>query len=69
MLVAGGACYLVDLSLAAFLVPDVGQRIHAVIVIPAAIAEIWTVGYLLVKGVRSSDAPTAATRRHVPAAA
>jgi hypothetical protein len=53
VLVAGGVCYLVDL-LAAFLVPGFGQAIHAFIVIPCAIAEIWTVGYLLVRGVRSS---------------
>ncbi len=62
VLVVGGACYLADL-LAAFLVPDVGQRIHAVIVIPAAIAEIWTVGYLLaigVKAVRPTRVRTAA---------
>jgi hypothetical protein len=52
LLVVGGACYLVDL-LAAFLVPDVGQQIHAFIVIPCAIAEIWMVLYLLVIGVRT----------------
>jgi len=48
----GGACYLVDL-LAAFLVPDFGQKIHAFIVIPCAIAEIWMVGYLLGIGVKT----------------
>jgi hypothetical protein len=53
VLVAGGICYLADL-LAAFLVPDVGQRIHAFIVIPCAIAEIWTVGYLLAIGVKAA---------------
>jgi hypothetical protein len=52
LLVLGGACYLVDL-LAAFLVPDLGQKIHAFIVIPCAIAEIWMVGYLLVIGVKT----------------
>ena len=51
----GGACYLVDL-LAAFLVPDFGQKIHAFIVIPSAIAEIWMVGYLLVIGVKTVKA-------------
>jgi hypothetical protein len=53
LLVVGSACYLVDL-LAAFLVPDFGQKIHAFIVIPCAIAEIWMVGYLLVIGVKSA---------------
>jgi len=52
LLVVGSACYLVDL-LAAFLVPDVGQQIHAFVVIPCAIAEIWMVLYLLVIGVRT----------------
>lgn len=52
LLVAGGACYLVDM-LAAFLVPDVGQKIHAFIGIACAIGEIWMVGYLLVVGVKT----------------
>ena len=52
LLVVGGDCYLVDL-LAAFLAPDLGQNIHAFIVIPCAIAEIWMVGYLLMIGVKT----------------
>lgn len=51
VLIVGGVCYLVDL-LAAFLVPDFGQKIHAFVVIPSAIAEISMVLYLLIKGVR-----------------
>src|SRR5436190_671097 len=39
--------------LAQFLIPDFGQNIHAFVVIPSAIAEIWMVGYLLVIGVRT----------------
>jgi hypothetical protein len=50
-LILGAACYIVDV-LALFLVPDFGQRIASVVVIPSAIAEIWTVGYLLIIGVR-----------------
>lgn len=50
-LILGAACYIVDV-LTLFLVPDFGQRIASFIVIPSAIAEIWTVGYLLVIGVR-----------------
>ena len=34
LLIVGGVCYLVDL-LAAFLVPDFGQKIHAFVVIPS----------------------------------
>ena len=52
LLIAGGACYLVDL-LGLFLVPDIGQRIHGFITIPSAIAEISMVLYLLVIGVRT----------------
>jgi len=50
-LIVGAVCYLVDLF-AAFLVPDFGHTIHAVVVIPCIVAEIWMVLYLLVKGVR-----------------
>ena len=50
VLIVGGICYLVDL-LALFLVPDIGQQIHAFVVIPSAIAEISMVLYLLIKGV------------------
>jgi ABC-type amino acid transport substrate-binding protein len=52
-LVAGGVAYLVDL-LAAFLLPDLGGQIHGFLAIPPTIAEVWMVGYLLVKGVRAS---------------
>jgi hypothetical protein len=57
VLVAGGVCYLADL-LAAFLVPAFGHEIHAVVVIPSAIAEISMVLYLLVVGVRTAKAET-----------
>jgi hypothetical protein len=53
MLILGGACYLVDM-LAAFLVPDFGQKIHTFVVIPSAIAEISMVVYLLVVGVKAA---------------
>jgi hypothetical protein len=53
VLIVGGACYLLDV-LARFLVPDVGERIHTYISIPPTIAEIWMVGYLLIKGVNVS---------------
>ncbi len=52
VLIAGGIAYLVDM-LAAFLAPDLGRQIHAFLAIPPTIAEIWTLGYLLVKGVRA----------------
>jgi hypothetical protein len=55
LLIVGGVCYLVDL-LAAFLVPNIGQQIHAFVVIPSAIAEITMVGYLLIIGVRTVKA-------------
>jgi Domain of unknown function (DUF4386) len=52
VLIVGGACYLVDV-LAAFLVPDFGKAIHGYITIPSIIAEVWTLGYLLVIGVNT----------------
>jgi hypothetical protein len=55
VLITGGVCYLVDL-LAAFLVPDFGQQIHGLVIIPSAIAEISMVLYLLVVGVKSVSA-------------
>ncbi len=51
VLIAGGVCYLIDL-LAAFLLPNFGQKIHSFIVIPSAIAEISMVLYLLIIGVK-----------------
>jgi len=53
LLIAGGACYLVDV-LAQFLVPAVGERIASLVVIPSAFAEIATLGYLLLIGIRTS---------------
>jgi hypothetical protein len=52
VLIVAGVCYLVDL-LAAFLVPDIGQNIHAFLVIPPIIGEVWMLGYLLVIGVKT----------------
>ena len=68
VLVVGGSAYLVDLTLA-FVAPDISRQVHGLLAIPPTIAEVWTVLYLLVKGVRSSDDPTAVARRTVPAAA
>jgi Domain of unknown function (DUF4386) len=60
VLIVAGACYLVDVF-AAFLVPDFGKAIHGYITIPSIIAEVWTLGYLLVIGVNTkSDAPIVA---------
>jgi hypothetical protein len=59
LLVVGGGCYLIDL-LTAFLFPGLSGHIHGYITIPSAIAEIWMVLYLLVVGVRTSDATAAA---------
>jgi len=39
--------------LAQFLVPDLGERIATFVVIPSAVAEIATLGYLLVIGVKT----------------
>jgi hypothetical protein len=55
-LIVGGVSYLVDL-LAAFLVPDFSQTIHALVPIPTAFAEISMLLYLLVVGVKVPAAP------------
>jgi hypothetical protein len=52
VLVAATASYLVDV-LAAFLVPEVAKQVHPFLIIAPLIAEVWMLGYLLVKGVRS----------------
>ena len=51
VLVVAGISYLVDM-LAAFVVPDLSKQIHGFLAIPPTIAEIWMLGYLLVKGVK-----------------
>jgi hypothetical protein len=60
LIVAGGS-YLLDM-LAAFLVPDLGTQIHGFLGIPPTIAEIWMLGYLLVKGVRMPGPTSSAAR-------
>jgi hypothetical protein len=64
LLVVGGVSYLVDM-VALFLVPEFGAAVSAFVTIPPAVAELWMVGYLLVKGVRMErqDTPAPATVR------
>ena len=52
LLVVGGVAYVVDM-LALFLAPAFGEAISSFLMIPPAIAELWMVAYLLVKGVRA----------------
>jgi hypothetical protein len=61
VLVVAGASYVVDM-LAAFLVPDVSKQIHGFLAIPPTIAEVWMLGYLLVKGVKVPAAGTLTIR-------
>lgn len=71
LLVMGAAGYLIDM-LRVFLIPDFGETISAIVVIPAAIGELWMVGYLLFKGVRVDQrderAPATGRGQAVPAA-
>ena len=55
VLVAATISYLVDL-LVVFLAPDLANQIHPVLVITPIVAEVWLLGYLLVKGVRAPRA-------------
>jgi hypothetical protein len=52
VLIAATVSYLLD-TFAAFLVPDFARHIHRFLTIVPAIAEIWMVLYLLVKGVKT----------------
>jgi hypothetical protein len=52
LLIAGGVCYLIDLFVA-FLVPDFSQKIHSIVIIPSAVAEISMVLYLLIIGIKT----------------
>ena len=61
VLIVGGVCYLVEM-LALFLVPDIGEKISGFLVIPPTIAEIWMLGYLLVRGVKVPAQGTPAVR-------
>jgi hypothetical protein len=59
LLMVGCLSYLVDM-LALFLVPDVGEALSMFVLAPAAVAELWMVGYLLVKGVKTPRSPALA---------
>ncbi len=54
LLILGGAGYLIGM-LASFLAPGAGQQINTTVTIPSAIAEISMVGYLLLRGIRTTD--------------
>jgi hypothetical protein len=54
VLIVGAACYLLDV-VALFLVPDIGDKIKTLVVIPSAIAEVAMVLYLLVIGIRTPE--------------
>jgi hypothetical protein len=63
VLIVGAACYLLDV-VALFLVPDIGDKIKTLVVVPSAIAEVAVVLYLLVIGIR-----TPKRVKRIPAAA
>lgn len=52
VLVAATVSYLVDVFVA-FLAPDFAPQAHPFLTITPLVAEVWMLGYLLVKGVRS----------------
>lgn len=71
VLVVGGASYLAD-TLAAFVAPELTATIHPLAALLGGVAEISTLGYLLVKGVRSPrpmDRPFPAASSPTPASA
>jgi hypothetical protein len=57
ILMAATVAYLVDVPLQ-FLAPDFAHAVSPVVIVPlVTVAELWMVGYLLVKGVRTSPTP------------
>jgi hypothetical protein len=67
VLIGGGICYLVDM-VAAFLAPGLGAQIHGFLAILPTIAEVWMLGYLLVKGVKVPARDTLRQHSVAPAA-
>ena len=63
VLVVGGVSYLVD-TLAAFVAPELTATIHPLAALLGGVAEISTLGYLLVKGVRTP--PVGSSRPRLP---
>ena len=64
-LIVGGACYLVGM-VAIVLALDFGEQLNVIVTLPSAIAELWMVGYLLIKGVRSGPQTEVTNRSQVP---
>ncbi len=52
VLVAATVSYLVDVFVV-FLAPDLAKQSHSLLTITPIVAEVWLLGYLLVKGIRS----------------
>ena len=63
VLMIGCFCYLIDTAMA-FLLPDLDAAISTIVIAPAALAEFWMVGYLVLIGVRT---PRTAPRARVTA--
>jgi ABC-type multidrug transport system permease subunit len=56
LLIVGAGCYLVE-TLLLFALPDLSSTWEGILVLPAAVAELWMVVWLLIKAV-PSDEPT-----------
>lgn len=67
VLILGAASYLVDMVIA-FLAPELSATIHGFLTVPPIIAEVWLLGYLLIKGVRlpADNSPAASTGKTKP---
>jgi hypothetical protein len=59
LLMVGCFSYLTDL-VETFLLPGVGHALSPFVLLPAVVAELWMVGYLLLKGVRTAGPVPAA---------
>jgi len=64
-LIVGGVSYLVGM-VAIVLALDFGEQLNVIVTLPSAIAELWMVGYLLIRGVRSAPQTVLNDRSQVP---
>jgi hypothetical protein len=54
LLIVAAACYLVD-TLLLFAIPDFSSTLNGILVLPAAVAELWMVVWLLIKAAPSDE--------------
>jgi len=49
-----------------YVLPDAPDSVELALTLLATVGEFWMIGYLLIRGVRSHDAPPIARPEHAP---